>query len=121
MGVWLLLWHQIISITLTSVNSVTLTDMNIIIILFLAMIITGVPIGVLIDGIADKYGLPMQDGLNPVPWAFLGLVWPVTLLPFLIYCFNYGTIKRPNRKRQDTVSIPEAESRPAQMDEKADE
>lgn len=55
-------------------------------IIFLVMVITGVPIGILIDYIAGKYGLPMQDGLSPVPWALLGLVWPVTLLPFLVYC-----------------------------------
>lgn len=63
--------------------------MNIGIALFLGMVITGVPVGILIDYIADKYGLPMQDGLNPVPWALLGLVWPVTLLPFLVYCLLY--------------------------------
>jgi len=60
--------------------------MNIEVILYLGMIITGVPIGVLIDWLANKCGLPTQDGLSPVPWAMLGLVWPVTLLPFLAYC-----------------------------------
>lgn len=60
--------------------------MDIGIVLYLGMIITGVPIGILIDWLANKHGLPTQDGLNPVPWALLGLVWPVTLLPFLVYC-----------------------------------
>lgn len=60
--------------------------MNIRIALFLGMLITGVPIGILIDWLANKYGLLTEDGLNPVPWAILGLVWPVTLLPFLVYC-----------------------------------
>lgn len=63
--------------------------MNIRIILFLGMIFIGIPMGILIDYIADKCGLPMQDGLNPVPWALLGLVWPVTLLPFLVCCLWY--------------------------------
>lgn len=56
------------------------------VILFLIMVITGIPIGILIDHIAVKCGLPTQDGLNPVPWALLGLVWPVTLVPFIVYC-----------------------------------
>lgn len=43
------------------------------------MIFTGIPIGVLIDWLANKYGLPTQDGMSPVPWAILGLVWPNTL------------------------------------------
>lgn len=68
--------------------------MNIGIVLFLGMIVTGIPIGILIDHIACKCGLPTQDGLNPVPWALLGLVWPVTLLPFIVYCLWY---KKKNR------------------------
>jgi hypothetical protein len=63
--------------------------MDIGVILFLGMIISGVPIGIFIDWFATKRGLPTQDGLNPVPWALLGLVWPVTLLPFLVYCLRY--------------------------------
>lgn len=55
-------------------------------ILFVIMVVTGIPIGILIDHIAYKCGLPMQDGLTPVPWALLGLVWPISLFPFLIYC-----------------------------------
>lgn len=69
--------------------------MNIGIVLFLGMIITGVPIGILIDWLANKCGLPTEDGLNPVPWALLGLVWPVTLFPFLVYCLWYK--KKLNR------------------------
>lgn len=58
------------------------------------MIFTGIPIGCFIDWLAtNKYELPMQDGLNPIPWAILGLLWPITLLPFLIYCWVH------NRKR----------------------
>lgn len=60
--------------------------MNIGIILFLVMIFTGIPIGILIDWLANKYGLPTEDGLNPVPWAILGLVWPISLFPFFICC-----------------------------------
>ena len=60
--------------------------MNTGIVLYLSMIFTGVPIGIFIDWLANKCGLPTVDGLNPVPWAMLGLVWPVTLLPFFIYC-----------------------------------
>ena len=63
--------------------------MNIGTVLYLSMIITGVPIGIFIDWLANKHGLPTQDGLNPVTWAMLGLVWPVTLLPFLAYCLWY--------------------------------
>lgn len=63
--------------------------MSIGIILYLGMIITGIPVGGLIDWLANKCGLPTQDGLNPVPWAMLGLVWPITLLPFLVYCLWY--------------------------------
>lgn len=63
--------------------------MDIGIVLFLGMIVTGIPMGILIDYIAGKYGFPMQDGMSPVPWALLGLVWPVTLLPFLVYCLWY--------------------------------
>lgn len=63
--------------------------MSIKLVLYLGMIITGVPIGILIDWLANKYGLPTEDGLNPVPWAILGLVWPISLLPFLVYCLWY--------------------------------
>lgn len=56
------------------------------VILFVIMVVTGIPIGILIDHIAYKCGLSMQDGLNPVPWALLGLVWPVALVPFIVYC-----------------------------------
>lgn len=57
--------------------------------LFLIIIVTWIPMGILIDHIADKCKLPMQDGLNPSPWALLGLVWPISLFPFLIYCLWY--------------------------------
>jgi len=60
--------------------------MSIGIFLFLGIIIIGAPMGILIDWLANKCGLPTEDGLNPVPWALLGLVWPATLLPFLAYC-----------------------------------
>ena len=63
--------------------------MNIETILYLGMIITGIPMGVFIDWLANQYGLPTQDGFSPIPWALLGLVWPVTLLPFLVYCLWY--------------------------------
>ena len=67
-------------------------------ILFLITIVTGFPIGILIDFIADKCDLPMQDGLTPVPWALLGLSWPATLVPFLVYCLLH--------KRKIKKSIP---------------
>ena len=63
--------------------------MNIGIILFLCMIITGIPVGILIDYIANKCNIPNEDYYSPAPWALLGLVWPVTLLPFLVYCLWY--------------------------------
>ena len=62
---------------------------NIGIILFLGMLITGVPVGCLIDHIADKCDFPNEDYYSPPLWAILGLVWPVTLLPFLVYCLWY--------------------------------
>ncbi len=58
-------------------------------ILFLIMLVTVIPMGILIDWLANKCGMPTQDGLNPVPWGLLGLVWPVTLLPFLVCCLWY--------------------------------
>ena len=63
-------------------------------ILFLIIIVTWIPIGLLIDYIADKCELPMQDGLNPSPWALLGLVWPISLFPFLIYCLLHNKNKK---------------------------
>ena len=60
--------------------------MNIELVLFLGIIITGVPVGILIDYIANKCNLPNEDYYTPAPWALLGLVWPVTLLPFIVYC-----------------------------------
>lgn len=66
------------------------------IILIVIMVIMGIPIGVLIDHIADKCGLSMQDGLNPVPWAILGLIWPISLFPFFIYCLWH---KDENKKK----------------------
>lgn len=64
------------------------------IILFLVMIFIGIPIGILIDWFANKYRLPTEDGLNPVPWAILGLVWPISLFPFLIYCLCHNKNKK---------------------------
>lgn len=55
-------------------------------ILFLIMVVTGIPMGILIDYIADRCGLSAQDGLTPIPWALLGLVWPLSLFPFFAYC-----------------------------------
>ena len=63
--------------------------MSIELVLFLGMIITVVPVGILIDHIANKCNLPNVDYYTPAPWALLGLVWPVTLLPFLAYCLWY--------------------------------
>jgi hypothetical protein len=57
--------------------------------LFLFVVVTWIPMGILIDYIADKCRLPMHDGSNPSPWALLGLVWPISLFPFLIYCLWY--------------------------------
>jgi len=62
--------------------------------LFLIIIVTWIPIGILIDYIADKCELPMQDGLNPSPWALLGLVWPISLFPFIIYCLLHNKNKK---------------------------
>jgi predicted RNA-binding protein len=42
-----------------------------------------------IDYIANKCNIPNEDYYTPAPWALLGLVWPVTLLPFLVYCLWY--------------------------------
>ena len=61
--------------------------------LFLIVVVTWIPIGILIDYIADRCNLPMEDGLNPVPWAILGLVWPISLFPFLTYCLWYKHIR----------------------------
>lgn len=63
-------------------------------ILFLIIIVTWIPMGILIDYIADKCGLLMHDGLNPAPWALLGLVWPISLFPFLIYCLWHNKNKK---------------------------
>lgn len=63
--------------------------MNIGIVLFVGMLFTGIPIGIFIDYIADKCNFPYDDYYSPQCWALLGLVWPVTLLPFLIYCLLY--------------------------------
>jgi len=62
--------------------------------LFLIIIVTWIPIGILIDYIADKCELPMQDGLNPSPWALLGLIYPISLFPFLIYCLLHNKNKK---------------------------
>ena len=64
------------------------------VILFLIMMAMGIPIGILIEHIADKCGLPMEDGLTPIPWALLGLVWPISLFPFLIYCLLHNKNKK---------------------------
>ena len=64
--------------------------MNIGIVLFLGLIITGVPTGIFIDWLANRCGLLTEDDLNPVLWAVLGLVWPISLLPFLTYCLIYN-------------------------------
>lgn len=64
--------------------------MNIVLIIYFVIIFTGIPMGIFIDWLANKYGLPTQDGLSPIPWAILGLVWPISLLPFLIYCLVHN-------------------------------
>ena len=57
--------------------------------LYLIIVVTWIPMGILIDYIAYKCKFPMQDALNPSPWALLGLVWPISLIPFLTYCLWY--------------------------------
>ena len=63
-------------------------------ILFLIIIVTWIPMGIFIDYITDKCELSMQDGLNPSPWALLGLIYPISLFPFLIYCLLHNKNKK---------------------------
>jgi hypothetical protein len=61
--------------------------------IFLIYIVSAIIMGLVIDKIANSYDFPDSDGYTPIPYALLGLVWPVSFLPFIIICFVHKARK----------------------------
>lgn len=55
--------------------------------IFLIYIVSAIIMGLVIDWIANSCDLPVAEGYTPIPYALLGLIWPVSFIPFIIVCF----------------------------------